>query len=377
MTRLHRHPQFPLEETIIYLNHAAVAPWPLCTAEAVKQFTEQNLHSGSKNYLKWLETEQQLRELLCWLINADSANDIALLKNTSEGLSVIAYGLDWSAGDNVVIPKGEFPSNRIVWESLQRYGVETRQVDIFTAVDPEQALLDAMDANTRLLSVSAVQYSNGFRLDLARLGQACRSHNALFVVDAIQQIGALAFDQQQIQADCIIADGHKWMLGPEGLALFYCRPEVRSYLNLHQYGWHMIDNPGDYSQQQWHVADSAKRFECGSPNMLAIFALHASIGLIKQTGIDVIEQAIFGHVSSINDYLDNHVDYELLINTDSNRLSGITNFRHKRLDNPVLHAHLVAHGVQCAERGRGVRLSPHFYHQAWEFERLFQILDSV
>ncbi len=377
MTQQARHPQFPLHENILYFNHAAVSPWPRCTVEAVKQFADQNLYSGSSNYLQWLDTEQELRERLRWLINADSVDDIALLKSTSEGLSVIAYGLDWEPGDNVVIPAGEFPSNRIVWESLAQFGVETRQIDILTADDPERALIDAMDARTRLLSVSAVQYSSGFRLDLEKLGDGCRRNNVLFAIDAIQQLGALAFDQQQIQADFIVADGHKWMLGPEGLALFYCKSEQRSQLNLKQYGWHMIENPADFLQQEWRIADTARRFECGSPNMLAIFALHASIGLIQQTGKQVIEDAILNNTNTINDYIRSHNNYELLVNTHHSRMSGITNFKHSKQNTHELHTYLSAQGVQCAERGQGIRLSPHFYHQPWEFEQLFGILDSA
>ncbi len=377
MTQQNRHIQFPLDDNILYFNHAAVSPWPLYTAEAIKQFTDQNLHSGSKNYPQWLEKEQQMRELLRWLINAESADDIALLKNTSEGLSVIAYGLDWSAGDNVVIPAGEFPSNRIVWESLRQYGVETREVDIYSSQDPEQALADTMDDNTRLLSVSAVQYSSGFRLDLAKLGEQCRRHDVLLAVDAIQQLGALEFDQQAIQADFIVADGHKWMMAPEGLALFYCKPTVRPQLNLKQYGWRMIEDPTNFLQQDWAVADTAQRFECGSPNMLAIFALHASISLIKQIGKQSIEQSVLAHTGRINDYILNNKSYELLINTDPGRRSGITNFRHRALASDALFKQLTDQGIQCAQRGQGIRLSPHFYHQPWEFERLFEILDAV
>jgi len=372
-----RHPQFPLQNNILYFNHAAVSPWPVCAAEAIKDFTDQNLYTGSKNYLQWLEVEQQLRELLRWLINADSSDDIALLKNTSEGLSVIAYGLDFKAGDNIVIPADEFPSNRIVWESLNKLGVETRQVDIHSTIDPEQALLNAMDEHTRLLSVSAVQYSSGLRLNLEKLGKHCRTHDILYAIDAIQQLGALAFDQQKIQADFIVADGHKWMMGPEGLALFYCRPEVRARLNLKQYGWHMVENPTDFHQQQWHIADSARRFECGSPNMLACHALHASLSLIKQTGTENIETSIIANTRQIRNFVGNSPHYELNSHMDETRLSGITNFKHHTLADIDLHKALTEHGIQCAVRGQGVRLAPHFYHLQWEFDRLFEILDEI
>ena len=139
---------FKLDEDIVYLNHAAVAPWPLRTADAVKAFADENARQGSRDYDLWLQREKALRAHLAQLINAASTDEIALLKSTSEGLSVIAYGLPWQAGDNIVIPAEEFPSNRIVWQSLQSQGVDTRMVPVNKVEDPEQALMDACDGKT-------------------------------------------------------------------------------------------------------------------------------------------------------------------------------------------------------------------------------------
>ena len=374
---MNRHPDFPLQDDLIYMNHAAISPWPVGTAEAIKDFVNENLHSGSSHYLQWIETETSLRERLKTLINAESKDDIALLKNTSEGLSVIAYGLDFQQGDNIVIAADEFPSNRVVWQSLQNQGVHTREVNIHIPSDPEQALIDACDDNTRLISVSAVHYSSGLRLDLVKMGRLCQQRDILLVVDAIQQLGALKFDQQAIQADFIVADGHKWMMAPEGLALFYCKPELREHLKLNQYGWHMIKNPSDFTQHQWEVVDTAQRFECGSPNMIGCMALHASLGFIEQTGMDVIERAILDHTRLIRDYIINSGSYSLSYDLTQNQLSGITNFKHQGISNEDLFKKLTDERVQCAMRGAGIRLSPHFYHQPWEFERLFVILDKL
>jgi len=377
LNHIKRHPQFPLDDNILYFNHAAVSPWPKCTVEAIQDFSQQNLHTGSSNYLKWLETESNLRESLRTLISADSKDDIALLKNTSEGLSVIAYGLNWSAGDNIVIPADEFPSNRIVWQSLKQFGVETREIDIRSATNPEQALIDAIDKNTRLVSVSAVQYTDGFRLDLPKLGAYLSDTPVLFVVDAIQQLGALPFDVSQIKADFVVADGHKWMLGPEGLALFYSHPDARSRLNLKQYGWHMIENPADFTQHDWQIVKTSQRFECGSPNMLAAFALHASLNLIHQTGQDHIGELILSNSYNIMNYINNSEIYNLLSITDENRRSGIVLFKHHTMDCEQLHNKLTVAGIQCAARGGGIRLSPHFYHEKWEFDALFDHLSSI
>ena len=284
--------KFCLQAEISYLNHAAVAPWPIRSKLAVQQFAEENAQQGSLRYLEWLKIEADLRAKLAQLINAPSKDDIALLKNTSEALSIVAYGLDWQQGDNVVISNQEFPSNRIVWESLQAKGVEVRQVDLANGDSPEAALIAATDNKTHLLSISSVQYASGLRMNLEVLGEHCRTNNILFCVDAIQSIGAVEFDVQSIQADFVMADGHKWMLGPEGLALFYCRPELYERLSLKQFGWHMIEHIGDFDRLDWQPASSARRFECGSPNMLSIHALHASVSLLLEVGMPSVEAEV-------------------------------------------------------------------------------------
>ncbi|MFN2349620.1 MAG: aminotransferase class V-fold PLP-dependent enzyme [Thioalkalivibrio sp.] len=355
------HPEFPLEPGLIHLNHAAVGPWPARTAQAVQRFAEANMREGSRAYLQWMKEEQRLRELLARLINAPSPEDIALLKNTSEALSMVAYGLDWTSGDNVVCPSEEFPSNRLVWQSLQpRFGVQTRLVDLAQSPDPEAALIEALDGNTRLLSVSAVQYASGLRLDLERLGAACRARGVLFCVDAIQQLGALPFDAQACQADFVAADGHKWMLGPEGLALFYVRPEIRDRLKLNQYGWHMVEHLGDYDRMDWAPARSARRFECGSPNMLAIHALAASLDLLLETGLENIANVISGKIEYLIDSIESK-GFEILSPKASARRAGILTFRHEGQDMGKLYQRLMEAGVLCAHRGGGVRFSPHFY----------------
>src|SRR5688572_8022212 len=223
--------QFPVSENLIYLNHAGVAPLPRCARDAAVSFADENMRTGAVNYPQWMQTELELKQKLCTLLNAESSDSIALLKNTSEVLSVIAYGLNWKSGDNIVLANDEFPSNRIVWQSLARHGVEVRSVQL-SMDDPEAALLAAVDRNTRLLTSSSVQYASGLRMDLQRLGEACKQRGILFCVDAIQSLGAIPFDAQAVHADFVAADGHKWMLGAEGLAVFYCDPRYLERLKL-------------------------------------------------------------------------------------------------------------------------------------------------
>lgn len=369
--------QFPQSDNLIYLNHAAVAPWPRCTYEAVERFARENMTRGASAYPAWVAVERRLRERLARLVNAGAAADIALLKNTSEALSVIAYGLDWQPGDNVVFAGQEFPSNRIVWESLAQFGVEPRVVEFRPGNDPEAALIGATDARTRLLSTSSVHYASGLRMDLERLGGHCRARDILFCVDAIQSLGAFPLDARAVRADFVVADGHKWMLGPEGLAVFYCRPERLEQLKLNQYGWHMVEHAGDFDRTGWRPAPDARRFECGSPNMLGVHALEASLALIEQTGPETIAGQITDNVDYLLEKLDEAGNVEVLSPREPGRRAGILTFRRADRDPARLHRFLADNGVICAHRGGGVRFSPHFYNTPAQLDRAISVLKET
>ena len=372
----HFNEHFPLDPAISYLNHAAVSPWPKAAAEAVKAFAEENATSGAQHYPRWMEVEKQLRHKLAQLLNVHGTREIALAKNTSEALSIIAYGLRWQPDDEVVISNQEFPSNRIVWESLARFGVKVIQADI-GAEYPVAALISACTKRTRLISISSVQFASGIRVDLETLGQACQARGILLCVDAIQSLGALPFDQQNIQADFIVADGHKWMMGPEGLALLYVNTKHIETLTLHQFGWHMIQHRGDYSRTDWQPAPDATRFECGSPNMLGIYALNASLGVLLDIGLNTIQQELETRVNYLIEQLDTIEGLTLLSPRAREKRGGIVTFLPPlsgTSDINRLHQQLMQQGVICANRGGGIRFSPHFYTSAATIDRAVSLL---
>jgi len=369
-----KHPEFPLTDDLIYLNHAAVAPWPQRTSEAVIKFAEQNTRFGSHFYLDWLEKELEIRRQLQALLNAPSADDIALVKNTSEALSFVAYGLPWQSGDNIVSSNEEFPSNRLPWQSLADQGVEFRQADLQNAKTPEDALFALVDAKTRLLTISSIQFASGLRLDLERIGAFCKQRDVLFCIDAIQSLGAVQFDVQAYQADFVMADGHKWMFGPEGLGVFYTSPAARDKLKLTQYGWHMMKDTHNYENKPWEIHPTARRFECGSPNMLGIHAFSASLSLLLETGMDEVERLVFEKSDYLKAAIDNNSQLILLSNRLSPLKSGIVTFKHRTIENETLYKHLQQSGVVCALRGGGIRFSPHFYNTLEEIDRALAII---
>lgn len=357
-----KDPEFPLDPDLIYLNHAGVAPWSRAAAEAVKTLADENMRRGATDYPRWTSVETELRERLARFIGVSDSADIALVKNTSEGLSLVALGLDWQPGDNVVISDQEFPSNRMVWEAAaERFGVELRDVRLDSAETPEDALIQAMDQRTRILPVSSVQYATGLRMDLERLGRACRDTGALFCVDAIQSLGALPFDAPAVGADFVIADGHKWLLAPEGLGLFYSRPAVRDRLALIQYGWHMAEAMGHYDRKDWTPARSARRFEPGSPNTLAVHALNASLTLLEERGMDRVGEAVLDNARHLLGRIAEIPEFEAITPAEPGRHAGIVTFKVAGADARTLNTRLRRAGVVAAQRGGGLRFSPHFY----------------
>ena len=368
--------EFPLQPELVHLDHAGVGPWPRRTVDAVIAFANENARDSTAQISRWKHIEFRLRQLCQQLINAKNASDIAFTKNTSEGLSIIGYGIPWRSEDNIVFARQEFSSNRVIWQSLQpRFGVEARAVDLHHTTVPEDALFNQVDSHTRLIAVSAVQYSTGLRMDIGKISEYCRHHDILLCVDAIQMLGAMPFDLNETPVDFVVADGHKWLLSPEGIGLFYCNPEIREQLRLNQFGWHMLERPEIHESLDWKAAESARRFECGSLNRLGIHAMCASLGLLLEVGITSIHEMIDENISYICEKA-KECNIDIISNMDQNRRSGIITIRHSNVDNQLLHKHLLKTGVLCAHRVNGIRFSPHFCTQIEQIEKAMDAISE-
>lgn len=366
---------------IAHLNHAGLAPWPRRTQLALHKFVGQNTTGNRVDFAEQEHRHTELRIMARALFNARSADEIALIKNTSEGLSFVAQGIDWKLGDNIVFGRQEFPSNRIIWEaSARQFGVEPRCVDLYDKDSPEEALLNQIDSRTRLLAVSSVQYAYGHRMALEKLGTACRQNNTLFCVDAIQSLGAVPFDVQACHIDFAAADGHKWLLAPEGIGVFYCRKERLEELTLRQLGWASVADCNDYDRlfnspelYDWQLTDTAKRFECGSLNSLGINALHASTELLLEVGISHIAGRIAHQINYLLDHIGRE-KYRILTPSNEAERAGILTLKPRRKEAKELFRRLFGQNILCAYRGGAVRLSPHFYTPS---EHLDKILESL
>ncbi len=366
--------EFPITKTYNFQNHAAVAPWSRRAAAAVQQCAEScrdyaNLRGG------FYQRAEETRSLAARLIGA-APEEVTFVKNTTEGLAFVANGLRWHAGDSVVITSVEFPANVYPWWNLRAQGVHVKMVAEEAGRIDTQRILDAIDAHTRVVSLSAVQFASGFRADLAAIGRACRAAGVLFCVDAIQALGVLPIDVRAMEIDALAADGHKWLCAPEGCGVFYCRRDAMDRIRPSTVGWMCMKNADDYGNYQFAFRDDARRFDCGSYNLPGIYGLGAAIELLLEIGIDEISRRVL----SLTDRLAAGIvakGYRLVSSRRPGEASGIVAFTSDRHDHAELQRRLLKeHQVVIALREGRLRASPHFYNTPEEIEQLVGLLPA-
>jgi len=259
----HYRREFPITERWIYMNHAAVAPLCRPASLAMQGSVEDQARYGSVHYRHFEETVKGLRSAAARLIGA-SPEEIALVKNTTEGLSIVANGLDWRRGDVVVAVENEFPANYYPWWNLEKRGVKLRMVP---QRDGKLALedLDRACHGARLLAISSVQYLSGFRADLEAVGEICARRGCLFVVDAIQGLGVFPVDVRRARIHALCSGGHKWLTGPQGTGVLYLSSEVIPQIEPVEFGWTSVACWQDYQARGTELRPGALRYECGGP----------------------------------------------------------------------------------------------------------------
>ncbi len=363
--------KFPVTERLIYLNHAAVTPLCRPAADAMKQLAEEACCLGSLHYNTWLAAYDGLRTAAARLIGA-SPQEIAIVKNTSEGIATVASGLKWNPGDRVVAFKEEFPANYYPWLRLEERGVEVMWLSIY---DPLERVAEAV-RGARLLAISYVNYLSGFRVDLQAIGQLCREQDCFFFVDAIQGMGVLPIDVDACCIDALAADGHKWMLGPEGNGILYVRASRLDEIEPFEFGWTNAANYNDYSSRDMTLRPDAGRFECGTLNTIGCFGHRAALELLLEVGVDQIAPAVLALADQIDEGVRQR-GYETIVKRESGSCSGIVSFRHPDQDSRLLLSHLKQHNISAAARQGWLRVSPHFYISPEDIESLLRILPRV
>ena len=365
MWQRHR-PQFPVTANLIYLNHAAVAPLVKPAADAMVSLAQDACEWGSLHYDTWLDAYEGLRVATARLINAHR-DEIAIVKNTSEGIATVALGIDWRAGDKVVAFREEFPANYYPWLRLEKLGV---QVEWLSIHDPLE-IIDHAATGARLLAISFVNYLSGHRVDLEGIGEICHRRGCFFFVDAIQGLGAFPIDVRSWYIDALAADGHKWLLGPEGCGVLYVRKDRLDSVEPVEFGWTNSKSYADYASRDMTLRPDAGRYECGTLTTVAIFGLRAAIEFVNEAGVDEIGLTVLALADRIEAGVTSK-GYELICpRTDG---SGIVTFKKEGIDSRMIVKTLRDNGIITAPRQGWVRTSPHFYIAPDEIDRMLALL---
>lgn len=355
---------FPVTRNLVYLNHAAVAPLCLPAAQAMERLTRDALDWGSFHYSQWLECYDGLRRGTARLINS-TPEEIALVKNTSEGIATIAMGLDWRPGDRIVAFEEEFPANQYPWRRLESKGVK---VDWLPATAPLNRI-DQAARGAKLLSISFVQFLTGYRADVVGIGEICQRCGVIYFVDAIQGLGAFPIDVRAAHIDALAADGHKWLLGPEGCAILYISRQLQEQVEPVEFGWTNVASHNDYASRDMTLRPDAGRYECGTLNTAGCFGLRAAIDFLLEVGVENIAPVVRGLAGQIVEGV-RKKGYEVL--GESN--AGIVSFRKAGVDSTVLCADLRERSIITAPRAGWVRASPHFYITPEEIAKMLELL---
>src|SRR5215510_2877788 len=366
--------QFPIKRKRAYLNNASIGPMSEPVIAALNAFLDDVRDNGRNNYPTWCRyAEEQIKARVARLIGA-RASEIAFVKNTTEGLVTVANGLDWHEGDNIVLPRFEYPSNVYCWMRLAKFGVSIRWVEPQGGRIPVEAIAEAIDGRTRLVSLSAVQFSNGFRHDLAAASELCRRRGALLNLDAIQWVGALTLNLSDLAVDFLSFGGHKWMLAPIGTGIFYCNTNALDRLPPPHVGYHSVEKSEahlDYDLTAYRPG--AARFEPALENFPGIWGLDAAVKLILGLGPRAVQE----HILGLTDYAAERLrsrGWQIASPRRPDERSGLLSFCSPAAQAEQLESRLRAACVDVAVRDGKLRISPSYYNDRQDIDRLMEAL---
>lgn len=357
-----------------YLDHAAVSPITEPARAAMAQMLTECAEEGDTMWPDWAQTVTKTRQTAARLIGAD-ADEITLVHSTTAGINIVAEGLDWRHGDNVVTLDDEFPSNLYPWMQQQDRGVETRFVrTVHGRVDFDE-LESHCDDRTRVITVSWVGYANGCRRDLDALCEIAARRGVLLFVDAIQALGVFPLDVRRTPIDFLAADSHKWMLGPEGAGIAYIRRDRLPQLRATGVGAHSVVQGSDYTHIELKLRENASRYEGGAKNMAGLIGMGASFDLFESLGIEQLAASVL----SITDYACQEIaklGYEVISPRENNQASGIVSIDMPGVDVAAVRRHCLNSGVALAYRAGRLRISPHAYNTPADIDRFIAALRS-
>lgn len=365
---------FPALTKYTYLNSAAVSPIPTLSLDAVKaQLTDVSLN-GSNNYTDWIATKNRARTLAAGMLGVQP-EQIAFMRNTSDGFAAAANGLTWKQGDNIVSFEREFPANFYPWRMVRdRFGVELRLCPERKGRIDLDELIAMIDGNTKVVALSSVQFGSGFNADIERVGRAARTADALFAVDIIQGFGQFGYDLPSQFVDIASGASHKWLCAPEGCGLFYVSDRARERVEPTFVGWISVETPWDFADRDQDFKPNALAWESGTGASALFYGLEQSLKLLNDTGLGKIES----YLEELSDMLCDSLagkDYDIVSSRRKGEKSAIVCIRHRGgLDCHTILEHLMKENIVVSARNDVIRIAPHFYNDSGDIERLVAAL---
>jgi cysteine desulfurase / selenocysteine lyase len=372
MTVTEARRRFPHTWTgMVYLNHAAVSPVSFHVREAIGKYLEKRSLKGIEPYPWAIRMMMETKQLLGSLINA-RPDDIAFVLNTSEGLNILASGLDWKPGDHIVLGAVEFPANIYPFLNLKRLGVEVELMDGEDNLITPELITKSLRPTTKLVSVSSVQFLTGQRLDVTAIGKLCRERDILFAVDAIQALPHSRVDVIADNIDFLSSGSHKWLMSPEGTAFIYCGERALSRVRQAHLGWTSVTNPFDFSAlDPERLRPDAGRFENGTLNYVGMSGLKASLEFFSEFGLEEITKRILDHSGYLIDRLGSH-GINVITPKDESLRAGIVSFEMNNAE--AVYERLLKSEVVISIRSGKLRVSPHFYNTEEELRKFIATL---
>ncbi|MBI1291522.1 aminotransferase class V-fold PLP-dependent enzyme [bacterium] len=362
--------EFPIRSNQIYLNHAGTSPIPRRSAEMLKTFADEVSGYASSIYGTWTKRLEQTRDAAAHFIGAHR-DEIGFVKSTTAGLNLVGMGIAWKPSDVIIVEERTFPSNYLAWKAAEHYGAKLwywPERNLRYELEDLEARLK--QGGVRLVASTSAQFATGFRQDIRAVGQLCRQYGALHCVDAIQTLGVFPLDVTECAIDFLAADSHKWLMGPEGAALFYCAKDKLNLIQDHLIGWLGRENIADYDTLNKPPAASARRFEEGSPNVAGWMAMGESIKFLAE----LTPARVSEHNRSLCRALESGLEaagWNVRSPRDEKWASSIVSATHDRVDYGALTAWLWnEHRIFAAVRRNALRLSPHVYQTEDEMARV-------
>ena len=366
---------FPhLKTDQIYFNHAAIGPWTTLAINRLNEFAVQRSGQKIENYQHFLRWNVGAKEKLGKLLNANP-DRIAWVDNVSNGMNILAQGLSWKQGDRIIINDQEFPSNIYPFLNLKKEGVE---IDI---VKSENGRLDvehiekAITPKTKLVSISAVQFLTGYRADITAIGELCKKRKIVFCVDAIQAAGVVQIDVEKSNIDYLAGGTHKWLMSTEGASYIYLTEELQSRINQKFVGWTSVKDAWNFLDYNLTLRNTADKFQNGGVNTLGISILDTVLNLFIDFDMHKVEQRIVENTGHFVKRLTDIGIEPLLKGIPENNMGGIVTFKHDKANH--IFEELEKRRIYCAMRMGMIRLSPHFYNNKDEIDKVVKILNEV